>query len=274
MDRLQLTRDQLASFLKDFRSIKQFEKLFDLSNFTQEELEALFNQAASSQATANEALAQLSRIADALEFLVNAPRPQEPEDVDPPGASRVDMEVNEVADIDVVTPKNRETMVYDAATAMWRNDSLDLDDLGDVEIATPADREYLIYDDTDDLWKNQEPTLGDMDNVAVNAPADGHVLIYDAGQSRFENALLAYGGNIQIAVGPGTVTISDHSLAVFTTVHATFYETSDFLHRNVGSMTDGTGASAGTLNNAPVAGDPTKWLAVDDGGTLRWVPAW
>lgn len=37
---------------------------------------------------------------------------------------------------------------------------------------------------------------------------------------------------------------------------------------------DGAGVSAGTLNNAPSAGDPVKWLEVDDNGTTRYIPSW
>lgn len=37
---------------------------------------------------------------------------------------------------------------------------------------------------------------------------------------------------------------------------------------------DGSSAGTGTLNNAPVSGNPTKWLQFDDNGTIRYVPAW
>lgn len=40
------------------------------------------------------------------------------------------------------------------------------------------------------------------------------------------------------------------------------------------SYTNGAGASAGTLTNAPVAGNPTKWIPVNDNGTTRFIPAW
>lgn len=46
------------------------------------------------------------------------------------------------------------------------------------------------------------------------------------------------------------------------------------LIRSGRAMSDGAGASLGTLTNAPAAGNPTKWLAVDDNGTTRWVPSW
>lgn len=40
------------------------------------------------------------------------------------------------------------------------------------------------------------------------------------------------------------------------------------------TLTDGAGAAAGTLLNAPVAGDPTKWISIDDNGVTRLIPAW
>ncbi|MEB2600062.1 hypothetical protein SB384_10425 [Burkholderia cenocepacia] len=40
------------------------------------------------------------------------------------------------------------------------------------------------------------------------------------------------------------------------------------------SLTNGAGSSAGTLNNAPAAGNPTKWVPFNDNGTIRYIPAW
>jgi hypothetical protein len=47
-----------------------------------------------------------------------------------------------------------------------------------------------------------------------------------------------------------------------------------FMMRTKTSFTNGAGASAGTLGNAPAAGNPTKWIAIDDNGTTRQIPAW
>ena len=40
------------------------------------------------------------------------------------------------------------------------------------------------------------------------------------------------------------------------------------------TLTNGAAAATGTLSNAPVAGNPTKWVAINDNGTLLYVPAW
>lgn len=53
-----------------------------------------------------------------------------------------------------------------------------------------------------------------------------------------------------------------------------YINSASFLMRNKTSWTNGAAAAAGTLLNAPVAGNPTKWIPIDDNGTTRYVPAW
>jgi len=72
--KLNLTRDQLAEFLTDQQQIRQFELLFS----TVDELQVITGtdfeyQADTAAATANEALAGLSALAQALELLALAP---------------------------------------------------------------------------------------------------------------------------------------------------------------------------------------------------------
>jgi hypothetical protein len=72
--RLNLTRDQLATFLTDQQQIRQFELLFA----TVDEIQVIVGtdfeyQADTAAATANSALAQISSLAQALELLALAP---------------------------------------------------------------------------------------------------------------------------------------------------------------------------------------------------------
>lgn len=46
------------------------------------------------------------------------------------------------------------------------------------------------------------------------------------------------------------------------------------LHTTTVNLTNGAGAALGTLANAPVAGNPTKWISINDNGTVRQIPAW
>lgn len=40
------------------------------------------------------------------------------------------------------------------------------------------------------------------------------------------------------------------------------------------ALSNGAAAATATLTNAPIAGNPTKWIPVDDNGTIRSIPAW
>lgn len=40
------------------------------------------------------------------------------------------------------------------------------------------------------------------------------------------------------------------------------------------ALTNGAAAATGTLTNAPAAGNPTKWIPINDNGTTRYIPAW
>lgn len=72
--KLNLTRDQLAAFLTDQQQIRQFELLFATVDQLQVIVGTDFEyQADTAAATANEALAQISRLAQSLELLATAP---------------------------------------------------------------------------------------------------------------------------------------------------------------------------------------------------------
>jgi hypothetical protein len=44
--------------------------------------------------------------------------------------------------------------------------------------------------------------------------------------------------------------------------------------RTVATLTNGAAGNTATLTNAPTAGNPTKWIAIDDNGVKRQIPAW
>jgi len=46
------------------------------------------------------------------------------------------------------------------------------------------------------------------------------------------------------------------------------------LHTTSAALTNGAAASLGTLTNAPAAGNPTKWVPINDNGTTRFIPCW
>lgn len=49
---------------------------------------------------------------------------------------------------------------------------------------------------------------------------------------------------------------------------------SNMLLASFQTLTDATGSAAGTLTNAPTAGNPTKWITINDNGITRRIPTW
>lgn len=73
--KLNLTRDQLATFLKNFEQVKQFERLFAIAHEVSpaSDTTGISIQAGNAEAAANNALAQLQRIGDLLDLIASAP---------------------------------------------------------------------------------------------------------------------------------------------------------------------------------------------------------
>lgn len=65
--------------------------------------------------------------------------------------------------------------------------------------------------------------------------------------------------------------ISAGNLTLTSTISA---NNASYIIGSTTALTDYTGASAGTITNAPSIGNPTKWIAINDNGTLRKIPAW
>jgi len=73
--RLNLTRDQLAAFLKDHQSIKQFELLFStVDEIAPDVFNEISISAGIAGSVANEALSEIRRLADVLELLAMEPK--------------------------------------------------------------------------------------------------------------------------------------------------------------------------------------------------------
>lgn len=63
-------------------------------------------------------------------------------------------------------------------------------------------------------------------------------------------------------------------LDVSGTVTGDIIDQTNVLIQSSTTLSDGSGAAAGTLANAPTSGDPTKWVEIDDNGTTRYIPTW
>ena len=48
----------------------------------------------------------------------------------------------------------------------------------------------------------------------------------------------------------------------------------NFLHATSSALTAGATGNVPTLTAGPVTGNPTKWIAINDNGTTRYIPTW
>lgn len=76
--------------------------------------------------------------------------------------------------------------------------------------------------------------------------------------------------------GAGIVEINSGTVGTLRdlTVRDAYTNDATFFIRTKTTLTSSPGVGAGTLTNAPSAGNPTKWIGIDDNGTTRQVPAW
>lgn len=84
-----------------------------------------------------------------------------------------------------------------------------------------------------------------------------------------------YAGAAKAGTGNGGSVYIASGTSVGGTAGDIFFKArSNYLVRSKTTLADGSGVGAGTLTNAPAAGNPTKWIAIDDNGTVRHFPAW
>lgn len=89
----------------------------------------------------------------------------------------------------------------------------------------------------------------------------------------------AFGGGGDTGISrnaAGLVEVNNGTAGTFRDLQARalFITNTTNLIRTVNAMTNNAGVAAGTLLNAPAAGDPTKWIQIDDAGTARFIPCW
>jgi len=91
------------------------------------------------------------------------------------------------------------------------------------------------------------------------------------------------GGSILFQVAPaGSTGTAQNALATALTIDSTKTATfaagittgSTTLHTTSVALTNGAAAQVATMTNGPRAGNPTKWIPINDNGTTRYIPCW
>lgn len=307
---LRLSRSQIAQIVgNDPEAIRQFEKLFAFQETAISDAQSLSLDVGAADNKANEALAQLHRIADALELLANAPPP--------PANNSV---VTDYIDLPEIGP--HDTM---PRRVQWNagDGTMDVGLYGGSVLQVGQEIHYYAKNTSGATILNGAPvvvtgTLGASGKLTIGlAIADGSIdqkyFIGAATQDIANNAFgyvtsfgLLRGFNTSAYTDGDLLYVSGTTAGTWSTSPSAFWKTQQAivvhaanngtlfvrqeaeheiilasLINNTGrlidssvTLTNGAGLALGTLTNAPVAGDPTKWVPIDDNGTTRYIPAW
>ena len=94
------------------------------------------------------------------------------------GTIALNANLNQLTDVTISSPFNRETLVYDSTASQWINTELKLEDLADVSIIPevspilrPNDSEFLRYIEGLNEWQNVPMIAGS--GVSINHHSDG-----------------------------------------------------------------------------------------------------
>lgn len=146
-------------------------------------------------------------------------------------------------------------MAPGGATYQWR-----IENNGDMQFVVTSSKIY---------WASRS---------RISSPADGQLLLRDSAETSF--SLLQFGGTtssfpaLKRSSALIQARLADDSLFAQFSALEFINNRANFLMRTAVSWTDGAAGNTGTLGTAPTAGDPTKWIPVDDNGVTRYIPAW
>ena len=134
---------------------------------------------------------------------------------------------------------------------------------------------------TDILTRNHADLQNLNTTSYTHLTATNHTDLTDAGDSTLHyhasdrDSANFSGTNWTDLTDAGLTTLHAHAGATTQDFSAKILTISDTkMMATATTFTDGAAAAAGTLLNAPAAGNPTKWIPIDDNGTTRYIPAW
>lgn len=121
--------------------------------------------------------------------------------------------------------------------------------------------------------------IGWQTRTQLQSPSDGVLTLGNIGGTGFDRA--QFGGTTSSFPAWKRSSAALHARladdSAFTDVHVqTIYFPGGATPalRSSAAITSGAAAATGTLTNAPVAGNPAKWVPISDNGTTLYVPAW
>ena len=80
--------------------------------------------------------------------------------------------------------------------------------------------------------------------------------------------------NIQLVAGSNSVDLTVGASNLLTLNGGLKTTGATFALQTATTLTDNAAAQVATMTNGPAAGNPTKWIAINDNGVTRYIPAW
>lgn len=124
-----------------------------------------------------------------------------------------------------------------------------------------------------------QPQVGLNFDYGVNATTEAWInyVGYQGGGAQFRSLSIGDGKSVRLAQfntsGSGNIQLGYTAGVSVITIGGSGYGAGVASVR-LNGLTNGAGSSAGTLTNAPSAGNPNFWIPVSIAGTVRYVPAW
>lgn len=147
------------------------------------------------------------------------------------------------------------------------------DAINTASIVTWANLDFSGSNLTDLVTRNHN----DLQNVQgggagerYHLTATQHTNLVAGAASSTDNAITRFDGTSGKTIQNSGATIDDSGNLTANSITTA----STTLHTTSVALTNGAGAGAGTITNAPAAGNPTKWIPINDNGTTRYIPAW
>jgi hypothetical protein len=100
-----------------------------------------------------------------------------------------------------------------------------------------------------------------LELLALAGVRTAEIPVDDVGPAPFQIGTLGQQQADRVAITGGTVA-------------AQLKNNQAILLETTSALTNGAAAAIGTLLNAPAAGNPKKWVAINDNGTTRYIPTW